>query len=153
MNVDNAFLDDLVKKYGMSTEQRLKRSGTDEEEIFDVASFRKMIQERILCPIEKGRRFIAVSLAEAETLRRILHGRGSDALIKNQTTQIALRCVPAGGCVFDHSSKWYVVYLSLFSHLLTHNNITTRMLRNTINLHLNTGTHQVQNARVSRNIK
>ena len=75
-----------------------------------------MIQERILCPIEKGRRFIAVSLAEAETLRRILHGRGSDALIKNQTTQIALRCVPAGGCVFDHSSKWYVVYLSLFSH-------------------------------------
>jgi len=100
VDVDGKFLDDLIRMYGVKEGQRRKRRANDEEseedqeEVMNVNGFSRMIQDRALCPVQNGRRWVAVSLAEAETLRRILHGRGNGSVVLNSpNTQVALRCV------------------------------------------------------------
>jgi hypothetical protein len=54
---------------------------------------------------QPGRRFLLVSLAEAETLRFILHQRQGQALVEGADVALALRCLPAGDVVFDQSTN------------------------------------------------
>eukprot|EP01083_Nonionella_stella_P030773 84290_1 len=54
---------------------------------------------------EKGRRFIVVSLAEAETIRRIMHMRLERDIIDGHDSAIALHCIPAGDLVTDVSFR------------------------------------------------
>ncbi len=59
-----------------------------------------------------GRYWVALSLAEAETVRRILHIRKKKnplSLINNATTEVPLRysiMSAPGGIVFDASWRW-----------------------------------------------
>jgi len=55
---------------------------------------------------ESGRHMVAVSLAEAETIRRILHIRLDKPPIDNADTSVALRCLPAEYSVFDASCNY-----------------------------------------------
>eukprot|EP00930_Biecheleria_cincta_P027556 TRINITY_DN19334_c0_g1_i1.p1 TRINITY_DN19334_c0_g1~~TRINITY_DN19334_c0_g1_i1.p1 ORF type:complete len:4939 (-),score=993.22 TRINITY_DN19334_c0_g1_i1:298-13221(-) len=55
-------------------------------------------------PRDENRGFIVLSLAEAETLRRIMHCRvGKPLLPQHPETSIALRCVMSNHMVFDES--------------------------------------------------
>ena len=53
--------------------------------------------------IQEGRNFVLLSLAEAETVRAILHLRQGKPIIEGDQsgTQLALRCLSAGFAVFD----------------------------------------------------
>ena len=55
---------------------------------------------------ETGRFFVLLSLAEAETIRAILHLRQGKAIIDGSDAGLALRCVPAGDIVFDASDSF-----------------------------------------------
>lgn len=86
--------------------------------------FKKLMESSELRPESKGRYWVALSLAEAETIRRILHVRQGAArdvstvkpLIDNCSTEVALRLssvmgpnsLPAGdgGVVLDASNVW-----------------------------------------------
>ena len=80
--------------------------------------FRRMVTSGVLFPSHVGRHWAAVSLAEAETIRRILHLRkrnDSHQIIPLATTELCLRYSPLtgnslpagdGGVVFDASWGW-----------------------------------------------
>eukprot|EP01038_Epipyxis_sp_PR26KG_P004031 gene4031-5768_t len=81
--------------------------------------FRDLLTCGILYPEHIGRHWVALSLAEAETIRRILHVRkkkNPEALINHASTEVALRYSPMcalgaplsgdGGVVFDASWGW-----------------------------------------------
>lgn len=51
--------------------------------------------------VEDGRFFVALSLAEAETIRCIMHRRQGKELINGSDCQLSLRCMHVGGAVFD----------------------------------------------------
>jgi Ca2+-binding EF-hand superfamily protein len=53
--------------------------------------------------VQRGRCFVCLSLAEAETIRCIMHRRIGEQLIAGSTASIALRCVPTGFTVIDES--------------------------------------------------
>ena len=55
---------------------------------------------------QSGRNFVALSLIEAETVRRILHVKHGSELIETNSTDIALRVVGAGDYVMDVSSRY-----------------------------------------------
>uniref|UniRef100_A0A7S1J653 ubiquitinyl hydrolase 1 n=1 Tax=Eutreptiella gymnastica TaxID=73025 RepID=A0A7S1J653_9EUGL len=57
-------------------------------------------------PEHRGRYFVAVSLAEAETIRRVLHLRGAAAVVPGTDVTLALRCVPAHFHVMDQSAGY-----------------------------------------------
>ena len=77
---------------------------------------RRLLQGGQLTPVCKGRYWVAVSLAEAETLRRILHLRQQRPLLDGKTTEVALRYSPVnmvgsikapdGGKTFDTTNGW-----------------------------------------------
>jgi hypothetical protein len=82
--------------------------------------FTALLVSGILHPQHIGRYYVAVSLAEAETIRRILHIRkrkDPDHVIPNTSTEVALRYSPMstpgappagdGGVVFDASRAWH----------------------------------------------
>jgi len=50
-----------------------------------------------------GRYSVAISLAEAETIRRILHLRLERDVLDRHDTALALRCTTASGCILDRS--------------------------------------------------
>ena len=50
-----------------------------------------------------GRYFVLLSLAEAETVRAIMHQRQGRALVDGGDVALALRCLPAGDAIFDAS--------------------------------------------------
>ena len=52
---------------------------------------------------ESGRHFVLLSLAEAETIRCILHMRQGQPLIAGADAAVALRCIPAHDALFDAS--------------------------------------------------
>jgi hypothetical protein len=56
--------------------------------------------------VEEGRYFILLSLAEAETLRCILHLRQGGPLVPDSSLAYALRCIPAGDAIFDASELY-----------------------------------------------
>ena len=58
---------------------------------------------------DNGRQFVCVSLAEAETIRRVLHARDGNELIDGAATRLALRHISSGstpGAVLDASFRF-----------------------------------------------
>jgi len=55
-----------------------------------------------------GRHFVLLSLAEAETIRCILHMRQGKQAIPGSDVALALRCIPAGDAVFDKTAEFPV---------------------------------------------
>ena len=62
-----------------------------------------LLQSGEFRPIEDGRYFIGVSLAEAETIRRIMHMRLDEAVLANSPVSLGLRCLPSDNVVLDAS--------------------------------------------------
>jgi len=85
-----AELADLIKEFGK--DGKLSRSG-----LLDT------LQSGNLRPEFKGRYTIALSLAEAETIRRIMHIRLEKKIIDGADVSIALRCSEAKNMIFDQS--------------------------------------------------
>lgn len=83
----------------------------DDELCVSVDAAYSLLVSGNLSPISDGRRLVAISLAEAETLRRILHIRNERACVNNQNVwtingfdiMLSLRCVPGGNIVIDQS--------------------------------------------------
>eukprot|EP00439_Symbiodinium_sp_Y106_P000418 s2695_g1.t1 len=64
----------------------------------------KLLRAAYFRPRDEGRGFIILSLAEAETLRRIMHCRVSRPLLpQHPETSVALRCVMSNHMIFDES--------------------------------------------------
>ena len=88
------------------------------EDCLTFEEFTSLLTSHYLMPEHVGRHWVAVSLAEAETIRRIVHVRKnkSNALIKDASTECALRFLQMsdpsappcgdGGVIFDASHKW-----------------------------------------------
>ena len=55
---------------------------------------------------QAGRHFVLLSLAEAATIRCILHQRQGRSLIDGADVAVALRCISAGDVLFDTSSNY-----------------------------------------------
>ena len=53
--------------------------------------------------VENGRRMVLLSLAEAETIRAIMHRQQGHSLVEGADTQLALRVATVGGIVIDAS--------------------------------------------------
>eukprot|EP00954_Amorphochlora_amoebiformis_P002798 220140-Amorphochlora_amoeboformis.AAC.2 len=73
------------------------------------------LQSGLLRPEFHGRYTVALSLAEAETVRRIMHIRLEKQLIDGTDMSLALRCSEAKNMIFDSSHK-YSTPLNLFPH-------------------------------------
>ena len=74
--------------------------GTDINSIVDILGSNRFREE------ESGRYTVALSLCEAETIRRIIHiksANGEPLLGKNSKTHISLRCIPSSNKVIDSS--------------------------------------------------
>ena len=56
---------------------------------------------------QKGRFFVSVSLAEAETIRRILHLRLDQPVIEGAPVALALRCLPSEHSIVDQSHGYF----------------------------------------------
>jgi Ca2+-binding EF-hand superfamily protein len=94
-----------------------------DQKYLNFEEFKRLMTSGILYPEHKGRNWVAVSLAEAETIRRIIHIRQKlkdnkvQPLIENATTEIALRyslmngpTAPLsgdGGVILDSSLQWH----------------------------------------------
>lgn len=95
---------------------------SSDKKYLNFEEFKALMTSGILHPEHKGRNWVAVSLAEAETIRRIIHIRQKlkdnqiQPLINNATTEIALRYSPMngptaplagdGGVILDSSTNW-----------------------------------------------
>jgi hypothetical protein len=93
-----------------------------DKQFLTFSEFRTLMTGGTLYPEHKGRNWVALSLAEAETIRRILHNRQrrvngqQQPLIRNATTEVALRyslmngpnssLAGDGGVVLDASRTW-----------------------------------------------
>ena len=88
-----------------------------DSEWMTLPEFRYMASSGMLQPRSGGRYWVALSLAEAETIRRVVHVRKNSAvLVDNCTTEVALRyslvsgqdasSAALGGIVFDASLNW-----------------------------------------------
>jgi len=81
--------------------------GQGEQVRLSLSEIETLLQSGALRPREDGRYFVAVSLAEAETIRRIMHLRQDTELLDGLDTSIALRCLSSNNAVFDRSSNWH----------------------------------------------
>jgi hypothetical protein len=79
-----------------------------------IENVRTLLVNGMLSPISDGRRLVAISLAEAETIRRIIHIRNERAAIadphlpnvwnmKGYDVMLSLRCLPGGNIITDQS--------------------------------------------------
>ena len=62
-----------------------------------------LLQSNEFRPVEDGRFFVGLSLAEAETIRRILHMRLEQPALDRSPLTLALRCLPAEHVILDAS--------------------------------------------------
>lgn len=107
----DALLDTVLQRFHIGQSESSSAHLTFDE-------FTELLTSGFLTPEHVGRQWVAVSLAEAETIRRILHVRKnkSSTLIDSATTECALHYLhmtaPAalpcgdGGVIFDASHKW-----------------------------------------------
>jgi hypothetical protein len=84
----------------------------DDKLCVTIEEVRSLLASGYLSPISEGRRLVAISLAEAETLRRIIHirneraTRGDNAWCVNGfDLQISLRCLPGGSQMITDKSS------------------------------------------------
>ena len=75
-----------------------------EQGVFTQDSFQKLLMSDKLRPREKGRYFVALSLAEAETVRRIMHVNGASIGV-----EMRLRLLPADFATVDHLTATSIV--------------------------------------------
>jgi Ca2+-binding EF-hand superfamily protein len=73
------------------------------KEALDYAQTAAFLQSGLLRPEQSGRYYVTVSLAEAETIRRIMHMRLEKEIIDGANVAIALRCAAADNIVMDAS--------------------------------------------------
>jgi hypothetical protein len=107
---------------------------SETKEFVTLDEFRELLSSGYLYPKHVGRHWVAVSLAEAETIRRILHlrkrGNDRESVIANSSTQLALRYSPIsgphnvcaagdGGMIFDASWGWQTRYSAVAPALLS----------------------------------
>merc|ERR1719195_730202 len=71
---------------------------------FGVREFQALLQSDMFRKTHDNRFYVALSLAEAETIRRIIHLKSD--LLPGCDTQMALRCKPANYKMFDVSKKY-----------------------------------------------
>lgn len=103
----DALIDSILERFSSS------------KSLVSLDEFRSLVTSGMLHPQHVGRHWVAVSLAEAETIRRILHVRkkkNPEQIIPNAHVDMALRyslmCSPGspsagdGGVVFDASWGW-----------------------------------------------
>ena len=76
---------------------------SEEKKRTEYAEFRKFVLGGEYRTEDNGRYTTLVSLAEAETIRRIMHVRLEKSIIDNSVTSIALRCVPSAFSILDSS--------------------------------------------------
>jgi Ca2+-binding EF-hand superfamily protein len=88
--------DKTQSEYMDVTEGRAARAST--------GAVRHLLLSGRYSQVQRGRSFVCLSLAEAETIRCIMHRRIGGQLISGSTTNIALRCVPTGFTVLDESA-------------------------------------------------
>ena len=111
-------------------EEMLQQFG--DKSLVPLPNFKKLLQSGKLTPLHAGRYWVAVSLAEAETIRRIIHLRSHQSLIKSKNTEVALRYspigtvgtvrAPDGGVVFDATKAWSASSgVTPYEALLAHN--------------------------------
>ena len=68
-------------------------------------ALQSLLQNGCLHPAHRGRHYVAVSLAEAETLRRVLHVRGAAPLVAARGSFDALRGFEAGKSLVSSNSS------------------------------------------------
>lgn len=101
-------------RYGRREIEQVMRAseheGVDEEAISrllggaDTLSFKEMRRVLVSGELRRGdcgRHFVLLSLAEAETIRCILHMRQGQQLLPGSDMALALRCITANDAVFD----------------------------------------------------
>jgi hypothetical protein len=106
-DLPNTVIDDIIDKF------------SKDKQFLTLDEFRELLSSGHLYSKHRGRHWVAVSLAEAETIRRILHLRkrcDSEHVIPHATTELALRYSPIsapnaspagdGGVIFDASWGW-----------------------------------------------
>ena len=108
--VNDSFLQNIIDKFSQSKPNHMT-----------LDEFRSLLTCGLLFPESVGRYWVALSLAEAETIRRILHIRTRKTLFKNQIianrdTELALRysliaspgapLAGDGGLIFDVTPGW-----------------------------------------------
>jgi hypothetical protein len=90
---------------------------SSDKKLIGLDDFRSLLTCGKLHPTHAGRNWVAVSLAEAETIRRVLHVRKNQKeIIPNSSTELVLRYSPMcgpeaplagdGGVIFDGSYEW-----------------------------------------------
>jgi Ca2+-binding EF-hand superfamily protein len=71
----------------------------------DFTAFRSFVDRGELTQEQTGRYYVALSLAEAESVRRVMHVRLGSSIIEGTDASIALRCSQSDFIVFDESAK------------------------------------------------
>lgn len=93
----------VLKSEGDGEASAVARAAEDEIGLGYVDASR-LLRAAYFRPRDEGRGFIILSLAEAETLRRIMHCRvGKPLLAQHPDTSVALRCVMSNHMMFDES--------------------------------------------------
>ena len=72
-------------------------------EPFDEAHVASLLQSNQFRTEQRGRFFVSVSLAEAETIRRVMHLRLEQPIIQGTQVALALRCLPSEHSIIDQS--------------------------------------------------
>ncbi|KOO20988.1 hypothetical protein Ctob_000046 [Chrysochromulina tobinii] len=72
----------------------------------DFEGAKKLLLSKEFRCYDNGRRFVLLSLAEAETVRRVMHAREEQNLIDGAATAIALRSMPMGGTILESSLEF-----------------------------------------------
>ena len=93
---------------------------------FDIIKVRDIIISGKLSLIQKGRQYIALSLAEAETIRFIIHRNAGKSIIPSAPYAcMALRCLPTDFSIMDFSHGFIPAEYGYKKHvstgLITHN--------------------------------
>jgi len=70
------------------------------------AEVRELLMTGALRRGDLGRQFVLLSLAEAETIRCVLHMRQGKEIIPGSDTALALRCIPANDAVLDQTAAF-----------------------------------------------
>lgn len=106
----------------MSEVARICMSKAGEQDCVSIEAVSKLITSGRLSQVEQGRHYVGLSLAEAETIRRIIHLRNASAQQSwkavDQRTAISLRCFSGGSFITDQSKNYADVRLSDSSYTL-----------------------------------
>ena len=115
LQLSEAELDELVETYGAASPNSKAGKPTS---VLSYDVLHEVLTSGRYRRADDGRYFVLLSLAEAETIRMILHLRQGKPLIEGADVALALRCVPAHDTVFDATDNFPVTprYQASVSH-------------------------------------